>query len=543
MTTIDDVIFNENTKQMAIRGNETMENSYKQEKPFLNKTFTYIEDNNGNSDYGTNQCKFSLKNMAANGRWNDLKNSVLAIPKIAIFKRTGRTQTIDKTLRFNDASKYLTYKSGSWNDIHSFKLDYGNNNIIQQRENINAYINYKHMNQNSGNDVDLNSGLDGFYKNSNEWTFKAEEGLCNTNNTLGYEFSFNNYDATKSPIITQDNFNNSGANYYKYETVGVVNADLALDSFKGEHVFYTTSYIRLKDLPFLENMIMTQGADIEITIWFNQSETIVTYVAGAKTAFVNNLRGSSNILHRINETVVNNDYSDTMSWKVGSHKSYIDNTKLYEHQLKRCRLYIPSYILHPLFDEKYLSIGTKKIVFDDIIVHSIMDIKTGSFNYTITDSVANVKRLVIVPMLNKVSNGIQAVSSQESLFCSSPCTCVPCTIDNFNVKVASIPLYPECSNYKFETFLNEMDGQEGVYANKVSGMSSGLINKVDYESGVYGYITVDLSRKSELDYDKGFSLSIQGLLKSPATLDFLCYVVVKRECMINLADGSIREIR
>lgn len=93
-------------------------------------------------------------------------------------------------------------------------------------------------------------------------------------------------------------------------------------------------------------------------------------------------------------------------------------------------------------------------------------------------------------------------------------------------------------NYKFDNFIQEFNGKQGVNGSREYGVSSGLINLNDYQ-GVFGYYCVDLSRHTKEDVDKPFSVRITGNIKSPKAMDFLCFWTVQKEVIFDIATGVI----
>jgi hypothetical protein len=539
-TTIDDIIFKNNSKKVYVKTGETMEDTYHDDKPFLSKQLVFIEDQNNSVNYGSNQVKFNSKNL---GSMCDFPNSVFAIPKVTILYRNRANKANALGLIADaDISKQVAFKPGHYHDFDSVKINYGTDTTIQQRNNIGAYISYRHNTEMNENDLQLNGAITGDYKIGNDYDFDNKNGFSTkrTSADLKLPYSFVSHDgvAGKSQIISQDNIENYGYDYY--EKMPYTNAAGEDDV---EYVYYSTDFIRARDIPFLQDMVMCKGSDIEITFTLNQTETIVTVAAGAKTAISNNLRGSTNPLLRTNEEVpAASDYTEHLSWKAVSHKSYIKENTIYEHKMKYCRWYIPTYIMNPEALETYLTLGTRKIVFEDVIAKEIVDVN-GAFSETLSSSVANVKKLIIVPVFNKTSignklNGLQNDNAQRCMYSSSPATCCPVMIENLNVKMAGVPVYTDSLTYGFENFLKEMDGSQGIFGNLNTGIVSGLVGKQEFENN-YNYYVVDLSRRSVVDNDKGFQVHLQGTIKSPAKVDLICYLVVKREAIIDLATGLL----
>jgi len=140
-------------------------------------------------------------------------------------------------------------------------------------------------------------------------------------------------------------------------------------------------------------------------------------------------------------------------------------------------------------------------------------------------------------MLSKSGNGTLKNSPQESAYCTEPSTCSPHYIRDFNVKLSSNNIYNQAINYKYESFLNEMNGVFGVNNNKIAGLNSSLISQRDYNEN-FGYIVVDLSRRYEYDDNTPMSVEIMGNITSLKKLDLLCYITYLKDTTIDLLSGA-----
>ena len=146
-------------------------------------------------------------------------------------------------------------------------------------------------------------------------------------------------------------------------------------------------------------------------------------------------------------------------------------------------------------------------------------------------------------MLSKESNidaglAFTKYSPQQTCFAQEPSTCSPYLINNFNVKVGSNNIYTSKMDYRFDQYLLELDGAQGVNANTETGFTSGQINLKDYNRN-FGYIVCDLSRRTLADVDVSTSIEISGTVASPKSIDLLCYLTVQRQIIIDIATGGI----
>ena len=480
------------------------------EKPFLQKELNYVIDNNGSNDYSRNQIVFETISISNNGKWADYKNGFISIPMVATLSRTD--EHLDAAEGFNA----LKFKSSNLIHIDSMAIDYGNDGVIQQHRNFNAYCVFKQHTTMSENDVTINGPTIGYRKDSEVWNYDNVTGVSNYTDELVVPVSRHN--AQQELVLSNDNIKKSGVNYYEFDATNNV------------HVYYYDCIIRLKDLLFFDKMPPVRGANIKITLTLNQAETVVTIQNGIKTSIVNNLKGLTNPLLRTFESYTGTaDLVETISLKVAKNGAY-------SHVKQQCRLYVPTYIMSPTFEKQYEALGQKKIIYEDVFINNIA-VPVGNFQVLLTNSLSRMQRLVIVPMLNKEHNGTLKLVPQESLYASEPATCSPNYIRDFNVQLSGSNIYNQNIQYKYENFLNELNGNYGVNSNLETGVCSSLLSMADYNSN-YGYIVVDLSRRYDYDEKTPMSVQIQGFVEGTKALDFLCFITHTKEMSIDLNTGA-----
>ena len=504
--------------------NESLHHSGdKDEKPFLKKEMVYIIDNNNSTDYTRNQIVFDSISISNSGKWADFKNAYVSIPVVASLERTAGTQEAAGV-----SIKGLKFKSGPVM-VDSVIVEMNNSTLVQQRKDISAYASFKNHTTKSLNDVEINGDAFNYYKpESTGWEFTAAEGMKGGDCKVASDL-FNDVLASQEGALSAENVKASGADYS--EKVGDV------------HYFYKDFKIKLSELILFDQMPMIRGANFKITLTLNQASIVSTYsVNGVLTSSVNTLKGSICPVLRCNVTGVG-----TASNAVGAITTEAVHVKVVSlgdntHTKNQCRLYVPTYTMESNAEMKYLSAGVKKILYNDIFVTTIKNVKgKESFQNLISNSLSRMKRLIIVPTLNKdVPTGANVkFAPQESMFSSEPSVCSPCYIRDFNVALSGSNVYSQGIQFKYETFLDELGGGKfGVDAGLSVGTSSSLISLKDYESN-YGYLVVDLSRRQKYDDNTPLSLEIKGTVASPLALDLLVFVEFERDVEVDLTTGAI----
>jgi hypothetical protein len=487
------------------------------DKPFLKKELLYVIDNNGSTDYSRNQVTFETVSLSNNGRWCDYRNAFISIPLVVTLVRSAGDVTVD------EAKELLDFKASNVNFIDSMIIDYGNDNVIQQNANIGAYCTFKQHTEWSLDDINVNKHL-GYRKDSSDWSFKEREGLRNNTVVGGRKFK-NNSDG-RELVLSNGNVKASGENCM--ELVGTTNA-----------VYYYDCIINLKDLLFFNKMPSVRGANVKITLNLNQSSSLITYgsVDGAVilVEVVNTLRGSSNFCLRTSANPPTAGATETISVKVVENKM---SANTYSHVKSQCRLYVPVYTLSPKAEQQYLSKGLQTIIYNDLYVQHVKGV-TESLQVLLTNSLSRMQRMIIVPLMSKYTiTGFPTVDSPiESCVSTEPATCSPLFLSDFNVQLSGSNIYQQNIQYKYEHFLNEINGKYGVNANMETGLCSSQINIDDYHSN-FGYMVVDLSRRYSHDDNVPLSVQISGKLNSPKAMDFLCFIEYNKTISVDLATGQ-----
>ena len=80
----------------------------------------------------------------------------------------------------------------------------------------------------------------------------------------------------------------------------------------------------------------------------------------------------------------------------------------------------------------------------------------------------------------------------------------------------------------------------GINGGLVNGLSSSLISASDYDSGGYGFIFVDLSRKLDIANDQANkSIEIVGTNNSNAIVDIIVFIGYEKSFKIDTYSGKL----
>lgn len=487
------------------------ESGAKTKQPMLRKELLYQIDNNGTTNYSRNTVQFETTSWANNGRWVNFQEGFVSFPLVMKITRDA-----GNPISSDDAKQMLQMKTSNLAIIDSVQIEMNNTVITQQIRNLSPYLIFKQHTTLSLSDLEIHGTHLGYQKHQNTFSFDAQMGIKNNDVLYGSFY----HEEINADVLSTSDMQASGMNCQEVKDAGL------------SHLFFYDCIVRLKDLPFFEKMPMIRGAQMKLTFVLNQGSVSITKAVGDYTAFTPSLSGSFFPVLRKSGTEMD-DFVENISVRV------VENDSVKHPSKTQCRLYVPVYTMQEEVEQKYLHQGTKTIRYHDVHFQRVRNLKNESFHSLLTNSLARCSRLIVVPVLSASMNGTLSVDPQASPMCPDGVgTCSPYCIQAFNVAVSGSNIYQNGITFKYDSFLNEMDGSQGVNGGRTTGVASGLIDLRDYESN-YGYLVVDLSRRGETDDNLGVSIQISGQVVSKKELDLLCYLEYEKDVTVDLATGRL----
>jgi len=209
-------------------------------------------------------------------------------------------------------------------------------------------------------------------------------------------------------------------------------------------------------------------------------------------------------------------------------------------------LFVPAYTFNPVFEQAYLSNPIKQIKYTDIYQYQVQGIKSGNqFNNLITNGIANIKSVLIIPFFNQAQNfGGANTYNQPTPVYQSPFDTAGCgttspmiTLGNFNVQISGQNAIYNTQRYTFEEFNNQLYGQNAVNGGLTDGLTSGLIGYQDFlQSYCYYYVNVERMLPVEQSVPK--SVQIIGTNYSQQVIDMWVFIEYGVEINIDLQTGA-----
>ena len=226
---------------------------------------------------------------------------------------------------------------------------------------------------------------------------------------------------------------------------------------------------------------------------------------------------------------------------------------------KSVYLYVPAYTFNPVFEQAYLSSPVKQIKYTDIYQYQVINVSgggTSTFNNLITNGIANIKSILILPFFssnptasltnikttiaNSVNTGIRlGIPVFQSPFdpAGSGCTSPLAHISNFNVQVSGQNAIYNLEKYGFEQFNNQLYGQNAVNGGLTDGLTSGLIDRTAFDME-YCFYYVNIERMLPVEMSVPKSIQILGQNMSAKAMDYYVFIEYGVEISIDSLTGA-----
>ncbi len=537
----------------------------------LSKEVLYVVDQNSGSYTG--QIQIDTSSLANNGKWASYSDAYLEVPFIMSMK----SSTDITGASYNGFMAGL--KAGNHQLINSIQVDLNNTNILQPQSYTNFYCTYRAMTSWSKDDLQKYGSITGIIPDT------AASGQFFLGASAGGNGFVNNFVASPpgvTPIIwttTSGDGSNAGflermkRSSYPLTTAvtgyglgpipsitTVSQAQMVAKNYFTDdggaaaarvYSWVMTLNIRLKDLSdYFEQVPLMRGAFYRFIINYNSCQSVVTSVAAGPTmiqaaptmysGLTNPMMVASSLVANPMNLIVAGGSAGVFTFQCGIKTT---PQSAVSGPLSAVRLYVPCYTIAPALEDQLLKLaGDKRIVYEDVYQYTVSSIAAGgSFNQILTNGLANLQKLVIMPVYNSVAGNAAtiALAPYQSCFDSCPGTTSPlCALTQFQVQLSGANVFQQNEQYDFEQFLNELSKDGAVNGGESTGITSGLISRHDFDN-CYRYYVADLSRRLPAEDKIAKSVSVLGINDTSKVLDLYAFLVYRRSIVVKLSTGQI----
>ena len=203
-------------------------------------------------------------------------------------------------------------------------------------------------------------------------------------------------------------------------------------------------------------------------------------------------------------------------------------------------LWVPAYSFNPVFEASYLSSPVKKIMYEDCYQYQVLNVTAAQpFNNLVTNGIANIKSVLILPFYNSASTGSSGLIAWQSPFdpAGGGPTSPLCLFNQFNVQISGQNAIYSQERYSWEQFQNQFYGVNAQNAGQDDGFTSGLVSMLDFDMG-YNYYYVNCGRMLPVEEAVPKSINILGINQSMYAVDLYVFVSYGVEISIDILTGA-----
>jgi len=199
-------------------------------------------------------------------------------------------------------------------------------------------------------------------------------------------------------------------------------------------------------------------------------------------------------------------------------------------------LNLPAYTFNPVFESSYLSSPVKKIVYTDVYQYQVNGV-TGAFNNLITNGIANIKSVLVLPFVSASTNG--GLSPFLSPF--DPAGAGPTSplvqFLQFNIQISGQNAIYNTERYAFEHFANQFKGCGAINGAQEDGLVSGLVGYNEFLRE-YCYYYVNCGRMLPVEEAVPKSVNIIGTCANTRAIDMYIFVEYGVEVSVDILTGA-----
>jgi hypothetical protein len=201
-----------------------------------------------------------------------------------------------------------------------------------------------------------------------------------------------------------------------------------------------------------------------------------------------------------------------------------------------CRIYLPSVNFNNDYIKRIVQNPQYSLKYMDYYIDSDLNKVQGTqISRLFNVQLSRVRTLYIIPFL---SGSGTVPSPFNSPISSSPITCTPCRLKNFNIQIAGTNIFSEPQQYNYSFFYNNvLSLMADVNGNSLkSKFFSGQITKSMWENG-YNVYAINLEKVTDEITDslmKSFQLIFQVESSTVTTVSYDFYYMITYQSELNL---------
>lgn len=205
------------------------------------------------------------------------------------------------------------------------------------------------------------------------------------------------------------------------------------------------------------------------------------------------------------------------------------------------RLLVPTYTPNPMADH---SLHQKKTFrYFERITNKFTVAPNQSFTWTITNGIANPKKLIMQPVITNPTAAAtisDTINPLRSPFSTIPATTSPfAAIKNLQVTVGNVPIWNNPVSFGYDLFLQEMS-KSGVDGGLDDVTTAGLLSQRQWES-LYRFVAVDIGRRIPSEDGASKSIIVSGTSNCNYALTIYYHIWREVVATVDTAMGTVSQ--
>jgi hypothetical protein len=568
MSTASDINAFEHSVEPA--SNETLFNA---------KKWTYIQDSTSNTGQYSGQIQLNLATISSQASFVNWQEAVIELPvKLQILNATGGTSVTSIAPATFDQ---LVPKAGAWQFIDSVQVVVDGVTVMTNQIHENVNCTFKALTEWSQNDL-LQDGQTANFA-LDKWEPAQATAASPQVQSLDNVITTNMMNTAVGEFGLASTFHNSGAKERsKMTTIDQQSGKLAFDVMGGTAnissvskpqvwvapagavangaAFYVAHYlacIKLRDIcDYFKKCPMQKNVSGFIYLNYNSSVSNMTTTAAGIVA-PSAITVSNNMQYGNTCPVLYNFYSANItatgaatglavpSGTVLQITADINGTSTAGTGLTPSqaftRLLVPTYSPNPSADH---SLTQKKTFrYFERITNKFTVLPNQSFTWTITNGIANPKKLIMMPVITNATAGAttaDAINPFRSPLSTVPATTSPfAAIKNLQITVGNLPCFNNPVNFGYDLYVQEMS-VSGVDGGLDDVVNAGLLNQQLWES-LYRFVAVDIGRRLPSEDGASKSIIVSGTSNCAYPLTIYYHVLRDAVASVDTAMGSVSQ--
>jgi len=211
------------------------------------------------------------------------------------------------------------------------------------------------------------------------------------------------------------------------------------------------------------------------------------------------------------------------------------------HSQTFSRLLVPTYTPNPSADHALTQ--KKSFRYFERMTNKFTVLPNASFTWTITNGIANPKKLIMMPIITSMTAGgttADVINPFRSPLSTIPATCSPfASVKNLQVTVGNLPCFNNPVSFGYDLFVQEMS-ESGLDGGLDDETNKGLLSQQLWES-LYRFIAVDIGRRLPSEDGSSKSIVVSGTNNTNFPLTIYYHVLRDAVATVDTSMGTVSQ--